>query len=238
MDTRSTRLLSLMAGLLLPLLGVAQAPDRGADYGRGSAEARRFGGSESAGEGRREGRRFEDRVAGWEGGVDAQRGRGDREVEPAPRSEGYRHDNDRYDARDGYIDRRGHGYRDYDRERYAQPSRHRYDDRPKHRDRNEPWRHNWRHPQWRHHWHHGWSGHRYRAPVRYVYPRGYHSHSWRIGLHLPPVFFVDRWYVDWRSYRLAPPPWGCRWLRVDGDLYLVDERSGEILDALYGFFYH
>jgi Ni/Co efflux regulator RcnB len=96
----------------------------------------------------------------------------------------------------------------------------------------------WRHPDWRRHWSHGWSGDRYRAPARYVYPRGYRSHSWRIGYVLPPVFIVSNWYVDWRHYRLAAPPWGCRWLRVDGDLLLIDERSGEIVDALYGFFYY
>lgn len=255
---------ALTAGSLLLVLGLAgpfvvthaERPGRGADYGDSNgnrqgmsrSEGDRggrgdYGGRSSApasvasgrgdvrGDSRGE-RDLNTRIAGWEGGyrepaaASAPMRRGDdrsyrdegrsqgryddsRWRNDGSRHSGYRHDNHRRDSR--WDDRHSHG-------------RHRHDD--------------WRHPDWRRHWSHGWAGNRYRAPARYVYPRGYHAQSWRIGYRLPPVFFVNDWYVDWRYYRLAPPPWGARWLRVDGDLMLVDERSGEIIDALYGFFYY
>lgn len=98
-------------------------------------------------------------------------------------------------------------------------------------------RSNWRHPQWRSSWHHGWSGHRYRAASRYYYPQGYTRYHWRAGYILPSSFLVSSWYVDYRPYGIAAPPYGCRWVRVDGDLLLVELVSGHIVDVLYDFFY-
>lgn len=95
----------------------------------------------------------------------------------------------------------------------------------------------WRDRGWRVSWHHGWSGHRYRAPVRYYYPRGYSSRSWSIGIRIPRAYYAPTWYVDYRSYGLAAPPWGCQWVRVDGDVLLVDLDTGEIVDILYNFYY-
>jgi len=130
----------------------------------------------------------------------------------------------RYDRRDNRHD----GYR-YDR--------HRNDGY-----RNNGYGHNnhgfhWRTPEWRGSWNHGWSGHRYRAQARYYYPRGYARTSWSIGYRLPLVFLAASYFVDYDTYGLAPPPYGCRWLRVDGDLLLVDQASGEIVDILYDFYY-
>lgn len=122
---------------------------------------------------------------------------------------------DRHDWRDDRRDYRRHDRRDYRHDRHN----------------------DWRHPQWRSHWHHGWGGHRYRAPARYVYPRGYGRLDWRIGYTLPRVFLLDRYYVDHHYYRVAPPPYGCRWLRVDGDLLLVELATGYVVEALYDFFY-
>jgi Ni/Co efflux regulator RcnB len=116
--------------------------------------------------------------------------------------------------------------RDWDRDRYQ--TRHWRDD---------DWKHNWRHQQWRSHWYHGWSGSRYRAPVRYSYPHGYGYYRWSIGYRLPAPFLIASYYVDYDHYGLAPPPYGCRWLRVDRDLLLVELVSGEIVDVLYNFYF-
>jgi Ni/Co efflux regulator RcnB len=114
----------------------------------------------------------------------------------------------------------------------------RYDDRHRDHDRYDRQRHDdWRRPDWRRSWRHGWSGSRYRAPARYVYPRGYHSYSWRVGYQIPLAFLIANYYVDYQPYGLSAPPYGCRWVRVDGDLLLVEIRSGEIVDILYSFFY-
>lgn len=126
-----------------------------------------------------------------------------------------RHDNHHNDRHDGY---RYDGYRNND---YGH-NNHGF---------------HWRTPEWRGSWNHGWSGHRYRAQARYYYPRGYARTSWSIGYRLPLVFLAASYFVDYDNYGLAPPPYGCRWLRVDGDLLLVDRVSGEIVDILYDFYY-
>lgn len=112
---------------------------------------------------------------------------------------------------------------------------HRYDNRDRY-DRHDR-RNDWRHADWRRSWYHGWSGQRYRAPARYYYPRGYNRSYWRVGYNLPLAFLISSYYVDYRPYGLASPPYGCRWLRVDGDLLLVELATGAIVDALYDFYY-
>jgi len=90
---------------------------------------------------------------------------------------------------------------------------------------------------WRNDWNHGWSGHRYRSPARYYYPRGHSRLSWSVGFQLPSAFYGSNYYVDYRPYGLAPPPYGFRWIRADGDVLLVDLDTGEVVDVLYDFFY-
>lgn len=193
------------------------------------------------GESRGEANQME-RIAGFQGGHREPEHRGGREPQwqgdrwgqggrehwnSGQRRDDARHWQSDRDWRNEHRGRSDWGHDDYRRNDWHHDNRYRSD-----------WRRDWRNPEWRRHWRHGWGGHRYRAEVRYTYPRGYRSQSWRIGYRLPSVFFASDWYVDWRYYRLAAPPWGCRWLRVDGDLLLVDERSGEIVDVLYGFFYY
>ena len=112
---------------------------------------------------------------------------------------------------------------------------------PRYRDyrdrRQHDYRSQWHDPKWRQSWHHGWSGYRYRAPIRYHYPQGYSRYHWRVGYTLPTAFLISSWHVDYRPYGIAPPPYGCRWVRVDGDLLLVELASGYIVDVLYDFYY-
>jgi Ni/Co efflux regulator RcnB len=98
-------------------------------------------------------------------------------------------------------------------------------------------RRGWDRNQWRRSWTHGWGGNRYRSPSRYYYPRGYARFAWNIGVRLPAAYYASNYYVDYRSYGLATPPYGCSWVRIDDDLLLVDLDTGEVLDALYGFYY-
>ncbi|GAB2489637.1 RcnB family protein [Arenimonas alkanexedens] len=135
-----------------------------------------------------------------------------------PNDSRYDRRNDRrYDSRfDSRNDRR------YDR---------RYDRRSDRRDyyarqSDRRWNgYNW-HPQ-----------HRYRAPVRYVYPRGYNAYQWRVGHRLPRNYYERSYYVDYRAYSLPPPPYGYHWIRVDRDVVLVALASGLIRDVLYGLYY-
>jgi len=77
----------------------------------------------------------------------------------------------------------------------------------------------------------------YKARVVYVQPRGYHPGRWNVGNRLPPGYYVRDYYVDYRAYRLPPPPYGYRWVRVDRDVYLVSTRSGLVRDLLIDLFY-
>lgn len=90
---------------------------------------------------------------------------------------------------------------------------------------------------WRNSWDHGWSGQRYHSPSRYYYPRGHSRLSWSIGFRLPSAFYGPSYYVDYRPYGLAAPPYGFRWIRADGDVLLVDLQTGEVVDVIYDFYY-
>ncbi len=120
---------------------------------------------------------------------------------------------------------------------HSDPRHNRYRDDRYRNDYRSDWRNDWRDSRWRSHWRHGWEGNRYRAAVRYHYPQGYSRYHWRVGFTLPGVFLSRSWYVDYQPYGIAPPPYGCRWVRVDGDLLLVELASGYIVDVLYDFYY-
>ncbi len=148
--------------------------------------------------------------------------------------------NPRY-GRNDRDDRNGRGWDNDHRGRHDRNdwNDRRHDGRDYGRHSSNGWRgdRGWRHPDWRQQWRHGWSGQRYRAPARYYYPSGYSHRSWRVGYRIPLVFLAANYYVDYRPYGIAAPPYGCRWIRVDGDLLLVEVISGEIVDALYSFYY-
>lgn len=78
---------------------------------------------------------------------------------------------------------------------------------------------------------------RYYAPNRYIQPRGYYQNRWTVGSRLPVSYYGSSYYVDYRHYNLAPPPYGYRWVRVDRDVYLVAIGSGLVRDILYSLFY-
>ncbi len=226
--------------------------ERGDRSGRDRGQETRRGNSRSvSSSGQRQGlpsaqqRLQRDRVYANDRGSDRRSDRNDRRHDRRDARQDRRHDrrdarqDRRHDRRDARQDRR-HDRRDYrndrrhDRRDYRNDRRHVRQDRR--HDRRYDRRH-WRHHDWRRSWRHGWSGHRYRAPSRYYRPHGYYARSWSIGLLLPRAYFAPRYYVNYRDYGLAAPPWGCEWIRVDHDLLLVDLDSGEVVDVLYDFYY-
>lgn len=68
---------------------------------------------------------------------------------------------------------------------------------------------------------------------RYYSDRGYYGYGgprhWERGYRYDgPMYIVN----DYRSYRLAPPPYGYRWVRNDGNYLLVSIGDGVILDMV------
>jgi Ni/Co efflux regulator RcnB len=116
-----------------------------------------------------------------------------------------------------WRDEDGDGINDTDR---RVPERKRYTYTPVHRDR------------------HLYSPYRYQPNNRYPGPPGHRTGIWwNPGNRLPSVYYGPNYVVDFRRYRLPPPCNGCRWVRVENDVYLVHSASGLIRDALYQLFY-
>lgn len=77
---------------------------------------------------------------------------------------------------------------------------------------------------------------RYVAP-RYAPPRGYQARHWQRGHYLPASYRAAPYVIDYRAYRLAPPPRGYHYVRVDDRAVLVAITSGLIAEVLSDLFY-
>jgi Ni/Co efflux regulator RcnB len=71
---------------------------------------------------------------------------------------------------------------------------------------------------------------------RYYHPRGYQSRAWHRGDRLPTAYRGRAYAVDYRAYRLAPPPRGYEYRRVGDDVVLTAIASGIIASVLIGLF--
>ena len=72
----------------------------------------------------------------------------------------------------------------------------------------------------------------YRAPPGFIYQR------WGFGAFLPAVYFAPNfWISDWLAFDLFAPPYGYVWVRYGPDALLIDEYTGEIVQADYAVFY-
>ncbi|QUD89999.1 RcnB family protein [Phenylobacterium montanum] len=71
------------------------------------------------------------------------------------------------------------------------------------------------------------------------YPqRGFYYHRWVYGEFLPFGWFArDYWVDDYWDYGLPPPPWGYTWVRVGGDVLLINIANGFVAESIYGAFY-
>lgn len=71
---------------------------------------------------------------------------------------------------------------------------------------------------------------------RYHAPRGYQARNWHRGERLPSQYRTAGYRVDYRTYRLAPPPRGYAYHRVGNDVVLTAVASGVIASVLIGLF--
>ncbi len=78
------------------------------------------------------------------------------------------------------------------------------------------------------------SNQRYYAPYGWNY--GYRRFS--VGFSLSSILFDQQYWIDDPySYRLPPAYGPYRWVRYYDDVMLVDLRTGQVIDAVYDFFY-
>lgn len=158
------------------------------------------------------------------------------EASPRDRHHGHgHHGHSSYYGSGRHNDRHGHRHhrsqRDYGYWDHRSYNRSRHD-RSHHRPSGYPY--GYAGPQ-RHHHHRHYN--RYRAPSHYHRPHGYYARSWHRGHYLPASYYASNYYVDYRPYDLAPPPYGHHWVRVGSDVLLVALATGLIADAVYGLFY-
>jgi Ni/Co efflux regulator RcnB len=124
---------------------------------------------------------------------------------------------------------------------------HRDFDNRRHDDRRD-WRHDGRdraardRPEWREHaeWHdrrdHDWNEGSYRRED-YRPSWGYREHDWRRGERLPDAYYAPTYVVgNYGAYGLREPPYGCHWIRVNGDVVLAAIATGVVLDVVYNAF--
>lgn len=71
---------------------------------------------------------------------------------------------------------------------------------------------------------------------RYHAPRGYQARNWHRGERLPANYRSAHYRVDYRTYRLAPPPRGYAYHRVGNDVVLTSVATGLISSVLIGMF--
>ena len=105
---------------------------------------------------------------------------------------------------------------------------------------NDRWDRNWRNDR-----RYDWQGYRNQYRSHFRAPRYYQPYGWNygyqrfsIGISLNSLLFgQDYWLDDPYEYRLPPAEPGLRWVRYYNDVLLVDIDSGEVVDAIYDFFY-
>ena len=69
-------------------------------------------------------------------------------------------------------------------------------------------------------------------------PRGFYYRRWSYGEYLPFGWFGAEWFInDYWNYELPVPPYGCEWIRSGPDALLVDQRTGFVVETVYGIFY-
>jgi hypothetical protein len=71
----------------------------------------------------------------------------------------------------------------------------------------------------------------------YRWPGGLPYRLYAVGALLPLSFIAAEYIVaDWAAYGVAAPAGNAVWLRYGPDLLLVDQQTGQVLDAAYGVF--
>jgi len=72
----------------------------------------------------------------------------------------------------------------------------------------------------------------------YFDPFGYGYRSFDVGYQLYQGYYAQQYWINdpW-DYQLPPPAPGTVWVRYFNDALLVDMYSGEVVDAIHGFFW-
>ena len=72
----------------------------------------------------------------------------------------------------------------------------------------------------------------------YYDPFGYGYRSFDVGYQLYQGYYAQQYWINdpW-DYQLPPPPPGAIWVRYFNDALLVDMYSGQVVDAIHGFFW-
>ena len=77
--------------------------------------------------------------------------------------------------------------------------------------------------------------HHYRRT--YHPPQGYYYRRWIVGDVMFRGFWTTQYRIfDYWLFDLPVPPIGCEWVQYDRDLLLIDTRTGEVVEVIYGFF--
>lgn len=120
----------------------------------------------------------------------------------------------------------------------------RYDQRNTWQNQYRDWNRNWSR-DWRRDQRYDWQRYRYSnrnlfQNNRYYAPYGW-SYGYRrftVGFSLSYVLYDQQYWIDDPySYRLPPVYGPYRWVRYYDDVLLVDLRSGQVVDAIYDFFW-
>jgi Ni/Co efflux regulator RcnB len=71
----------------------------------------------------------------------------------------------------------------------------------------------------------------------FVAPSGYTYTRLSVGDHVPPPLLHGNVMLnDYQNYALVTPPSGLTWIRNGQDALLIDENTGEVIQADYGLF--
>ena len=71
----------------------------------------------------------------------------------------------------------------------------------------------------------------------YNRPSGYYYRRWVFGQIFPRTFWAqDYWLTDYWMFDLPVPPYGYVWVRYNDDALLIEKRTGQVLQVVYGLF--
>ena len=71
----------------------------------------------------------------------------------------------------------------------------------------------------------------------YHRPHGWYYRQWGYGEYLPPIFWVqDYWIPNYVDFGLEPPAYGYTWVRYGDDALLINTANGQVVEAEYGIF--
>ena len=98
---------------------------------------------------------------------------------------------------------------------------------------------------WRRDQRYNWQDWRQRNWGRHHFPRYYAPRGWSHGYNRfslgvilsAPLFSQNYWIDDPFQYQLPPAYGPYRWVRYYDDALLVDIRTGQVVDAIYDFFW-